>query len=250
VSTGPQRGPAAVGAVAHVFVADLDDRCEITGADGHHLQRVRRLGRGEIVTAADDSGAWRVYTVADAGPGVLALVARGSVHESLAEGIGVSVAVALTKSGLDDVVAATTALGVQRITPVRTERGVVRWDAARAAKGAARLRVVAREAAMQSQRERIPAVDDVSDLAALRDRPGLVIASLDGVPASQLPGPAEGAISAGWTVLVGPEGGLSPEEMSAFAGIPLLRLARNVLRAVHAPIAAVAVLLQEAERRA
>ena len=49
----PARDPADANAVAHVFVEALDDRCEMTGPDGHHLQRVRRLAPGEMVTAAD-----------------------------------------------------------------------------------------------------------------------------------------------------------------------------------------------------
>ncbi len=56
VNARPARGPADVDAVAHVFVESLDDRCVVGGDDGHHLQRVRRLGAGEVVTAADGSG--------------------------------------------------------------------------------------------------------------------------------------------------------------------------------------------------
>jgi 16S rRNA (uracil1498-N3)-methyltransferase len=250
----PVRGPADTDAVAHVFVANLGERCEVTGDDGRHLQRVRRLAVGEIVTAADDSGAWREYTVSAVGPSALVLEARAPVEVAADERIGVSIAVALTKGGLDDVVAATTALGARRITPLRTERVVVRWDAARAAKGVARLRVVAREAAMQSRRARIPIVDEVAGLEALRDRPGLVVAGLDGMGAWELPGPGRTIIPgerAGeeWTVVVGPEGGLSDDELAGFGPIARLRLAPNVLRAVHAPIAAVAALMQESERR-
>jgi 16S rRNA (uracil1498-N3)-methyltransferase len=257
----PVRGPADTDAVAHVFVPALAERCEVTGDDGHHLQRVRRLAVGEIVTAADDSGAWREYTVSGVGPSTLVLEARAPVEIAADERIGVSIAVALTKGGLDDVVAATTALGARRITPLRTERVVVRWDASRAAKGVARLRVVAREAAMQSRRARIPIVDEVTDLEALGDRPGLVVADLDGVGAWELAGPARTIVpgerarvpgehtSEEWTVVVGPEGGLSDDELAGLGPIARLRLAPNVLRAVHAPIAAVAALMQESERR-
>jgi 16S rRNA (uracil1498-N3)-methyltransferase len=261
VNTSPVRGPAASDAVAHVFVTALDERCEITGDDGHHLQRVRRLAPGEIVTAADDSGAWREYTVSAAGASVLVLDARAPVQVAADDRIGVSIAVALTKGGLDDVVAATTALGARLVTPLRTERIVVRWDAARAAKGVTRLRAVAREAAMQSRRARIPIIDDVTDLATILDRPGLVVAGLDGVGAWELPlpnrtvipGPRAGVqgtrADEAWTVVVGPEGGLSDDELASFGSVARLRLAPNVLRAVHAPIAAVAALIQEAERR-
>jgi 16S rRNA (uracil1498-N3)-methyltransferase len=248
VTARPVRGPAGADAVAHVFVPALDDRCEITGEDGHHLQRVRRLVLGEVVTAADDSGAWREYVVTDIAPSRLVLEARAASQSAFDDPLAVSLAVALTKGGLDDVVAATTELGVQRVTPVRTERVVVRWDAARAEKAVSRMRAVAREAAMQSRRARIPVVDDVTDLATLRDRPGLVIAGLDGTPAWELPSPA-GTGPAVWTVVVGPEGGFSPADLSPFERAPRVRLAPNVLRAVNAPVAAVAVLAQEAERR-
>jgi 16S rRNA (uracil1498-N3)-methyltransferase len=92
----------------------------------------------------------------------------------------------------------------------------------------------------------VPAIDDVADLDALVDRPGLVVASRDGVSAWELPAPAGRA--PGWTVLVGPEGGLAPEELDALGSAPRLRLGAHVLRAATAPVAAVAVLTAEAGR--
>jgi len=234
-------GPADAHAVAHVFVAGLDDRCEIAGDDGHHLQRVRRLAPGEIVTAADDSGAWRSYVVTEVATGRLTLEARGDAQLEPEPVVGVALAVALTKGGLDDVIAAVTELGVARITPLRTARSVVRWDEDRARRGVGRLRVVAREAAMQSRRARIPVVDEVAGLADVAARPGLVVADRNGVSAAELPAPA-----AGWTVLVGPEGGLSSEELAGLAPAPRLALGPHVLRAATAPVAAVAVLVAAA----
>ena len=242
----PARGPADAGAVAHVFVDALDDACVITGDDGHHLQRVRRLAPGEAVTAADGSGAWRSYAVTEVANGCLTLEARGEVERGPdTPGAPVSLAVALTKGGLDDVVGAVTELGVARVIPVRTARVVVRWDPDRARRAVVRLRAVAREAAMQSRRARVPVVDDVVALAALVDRSGLVVAARDGVTASELAPPPK---EIGWTVLVGPEGGLAPEELELLAAAPRLRLGPHVLRAATAPLAAVAVLTAEASR--
>jgi 16S rRNA (uracil1498-N3)-methyltransferase len=245
VSAGPSRDPADTNAVAHVFVEALDDRCEITGDDGHHLQRVRRLTAGEPVTAADGSGAWRSYVVTDVGNGHLVLEAFGDTQPARSPSIPVSLAVALTKGGLEDVVASATELGVARIIPVRTARTVVRWDDSRAQRAVGRLRSVAREAAMQSRRASIPIVDDVVDLAALAGRADLVVAARDdGVGASELPAPGDN----GWLVLVGPEGGLAPDELTILGRAPRLRLGTHVLRAATAPVAAVAVLTAEVGR--
>lgn len=241
------RGPAGADAVAHVFVDALDDRCDVTGDDGHHLQKVRRLTAGEIVTAADGSGAWRRYEVSDVATGRLTLHALDAIEFVPEPSIGVALAAALTKGGLDDVVTAATELGVERVIPLRTERVVVRWDEARAARGVARLRTLAREASMQSRRARIPVVDDVLALSTLREYDGLVLADPAGVDVSDLARPTTtNAGRARWTVIVGPEGGFSANEYEMFAKAPRLRLGPNVLRAVTAPIAAVAVLVQAA----
>jgi 16S rRNA (uracil1498-N3)-methyltransferase len=71
-----------------------------------------------------------------------------------------------------------------------------------------------------------------------------VVAARDGVSVSELPAPDE----FGWTVLVGPEGGLAPDELAILDSAPRLRLGRHVLRTTTAPLAAVAILTSEATR--
>lgn len=50
--------PAGVGAVAQVFVDDLDG-IVVSPDDEHHLGSVLRLRPGEIVVASDGAGRWR-----------------------------------------------------------------------------------------------------------------------------------------------------------------------------------------------
>lgn len=232
------RSPADVDAVAHVFVESLADRCAIGGDDGHHLQRVRRLRPGEIVTAADGSGLWRTYEIVRANAGVLDLDARSAVAAEPVPPIAVAVALPPAKAGLDAVVASLTELGVVRITPVRTARGVVRWDESKSVRAVERMRALAREAAMQCRRARVPSVDALTDLSDLAAQPGVVVADRTGTSAAELAEPDGGV----WTVVVGPEGGLAPEESAIFADRPRLAVGRYVLRAVTAPVVAVAVL--------
>ena len=263
---------AAQDAAAHVFVASLDDTIEITGDDGHHLQRVRRIRVGEDVTAADGFGSWRRYEVEAIAPRQLQLGARGPLRVEPEIAPRVSLAVALTKAGaLDTVMARCTELGVARVVPVRTRRCVVRWDAAQAERAVERLRVIAREAAAQSRRARLPEVTAVADFDALLTHPGLVVADRDGEPASAL-FPAFTPITPEntglnpidrfdrkqasrsdaasktpeWLIVVGPEGGLDAAELDALQGSPRLSLGPHVLRAETAPIAAVAVMVERA----
>lgn len=234
------RYAAGEATAAHLIVDALDVAITVDGPDGHHLQRVRRLRSGELITAADGAGHWRRYAITGTEPGRLFLHAESDAEVEPELWPAVAVAVALTKGAkLEAVVAALTELGVARIEPVRAQRSVVRWSDARAAAAVARLATVAREAAMQCRRARIPIVTPVTDLADLAGRPGLVVASRDGGPAGALPLPRDGT----WTVVVGPEGGFEPGEVEALAPIGLLALSPYVLRAQTAPVVAAAVLV-------
>jgi RsmE family RNA methyltransferase len=90
------------------------------------------------------------------------------------------------------------------------------------------LRAVARAAAMQSRRVRLPQVDEVTEFASL---------VADAGSAAALAQPGGDPISlARPTVLVGPEGGFS--EAEAACGLPAVDLGPGVLRAETAALAA------------
>ena len=89
---------------------------------------------------------------------------------------------------------------------------------------------------MQSRRARLPKIAVPAPLLGLVGRPGLVVAERGAVTAPPEPG------DAGWTVLVGPEGGLSASEAEALRSTPRLGLGSHVLRAETAAVAAAAVL--------
>jgi 16S rRNA (uracil1498-N3)-methyltransferase len=246
----PARGPhgwaADTDATAHTFADDLADVVEIGGADGHHLQRVRRVRAGERITVADGAGSWRLYAVGEVTPGWLQLRAQGPVTVEPELRPPVALAIALTKaSALETVVARCTELGVARVTPIRTQRCVVRWDAAHATRGVERLRATAREAAAQSRRAQIPEIESVTDLDVVASRRGVVVAERGGASAAALDAPASGG---GWTVVVGPEGGLDREELTRLGDKPRLGLGSFVLKAETAPIVAVALLIERAGR--
>lgn len=238
MSAAPSGSPAAAEAVAHVIVEAPTEHLVVAGDPGHHLTRVRRLRPGERITAGDGRGRWRAYRVVAADSEGLECAADGPEHLESPPPVGVALAVALTKGGIEDVVTAVTELGVVRVIPVVSERVVVRWDDDRARRATLRLGSAARAAAEQARRAHLPTIDPVTPLGELAGRPGLVLADRTGGPADALTPPAEGE----WTVVVGPEGGFAPAEVEAFGDCPRLAVGPHVLRAVTAPIAAVAVL--------
>jgi 16S rRNA (uracil1498-N3)-methyltransferase len=212
---------------AHVFVDDLDVP-RLTEADERHLRRVLRLRPGDTVTAADGRGRWRPCRLgarADLDP-------TGEVADEAPPDPPVTVAFALVKGQKPElVVQKLTELGVDRIVAFVAERSVVRWSPDKAQRHHERFRAIAREAAMQCRRARLPEVAPVADFATVAALPGAALADAEGEPPTlALP-----------TVLVGPEGGWSGTERTA--GLPSVRLGAHTLRSETAAITAGAVLL-------
>lgn len=144
----------------------------------------------------------------------------------------ITVAFALVKGDRPErIVRMLTEVGVDVVRPFAATRSVVRWDDAKAAAATERLRRVAREAAMQCRRCRVPEVHEPAAFATVADLPGAAMADRDGAPVG-LAHPV---------VLIGPEGGWAPEESTS--PLPRVHLAPHVLRADTAAIVAGALLV-------
>jgi 16S rRNA (uracil1498-N3)-methyltransferase len=238
-------------ATAHTFLPALDDDVTLDEDAGHHLSRVRRVRAGETLTAADGDGRWRPYAVVGVRPGALELHAQGALVVEPQLEPRLVVALALTKGMKPDLaVQKLTELGVDGVTLLSTRRSVPRWSGNRADAALTRLRRVAREAAAQCRRARLPEIHGMLPVTELRGRPGLVVADPSGEGLAGVPAPPGGE----WVLVVGPEGGFDADEAVALT-TPAdhrekparLRLGPNVLRAETAAIAGAAVL---ATRRA
>lgn len=217
---------------------------EVTGDEAHHAVTVRRLRVGESVVLTDGAGTSATGEVASTGKRVFSVTVQ-SVETVPLPAPAITVVQALPKGDRGELaVEMLTEIGVARIVPWAAARSVAVWRGDRAAKSLAKWRATAREAAKQSRRAWFP---DVAELASTPDVGSLVRAADLAVvlhEEARLPLPAVGTAQE-VVVVVGPEGGLTDEEVAAFveAGAVSVRLGSEVLRTSTAGVAATAALL-------
>lgn len=219
--------PALRHSAAHLFVTSLDAP-EPADDDAHHLFRVLRLRDGETVTVSDGAGSWRPTTVAGH-----SLLPAGEV-EFVAAAQQVTVATAIPKGDrLEWMVQKLTEVGVAEIVFLHCERSVVRWTGERATKQLERQQRVAREAASQSRRVWLPRLTGPLPYADVVAGGECVVADPSGTPFERAAGPI--------TVVVGPEGGLTAQELGIAPSVR--RWGTNILRVETAAVIAAASFL-------
>lgn len=220
------------------------DRFELTGDEGRHAARVRRLTVGEALTVGDGRGGLLDCTVSAVRADGLELqvTARRSVQLSQPRLVVVQ---ALPKGDRAELAVETmTELGVDEIVPWSASRSVTRWDGTRGEKALWRWRRISREAAKQSRRGWVPTVAGLASTDEVTERlhgsPGLVLHEAAITPLATALLPSVGEL----IVIVGPEGGVSDEELAQFvaAGALSVRLGAPVLRTSTAGAAALAAL--------
>ncbi|WP_375474574.1 16S rRNA (uracil(1498)-N(3))-methyltransferase [uncultured Jatrophihabitans sp.] len=224
--------------------ADIGDTLILGGDEGRHAARVKRLAVGETVLVGDGRGELAECRVTALRPDslTLELTSRRTVPQPSPALVLVQ---ALPKGERAELaVELATELGVDEILPWSASRSIVRWDGPRAAKAIERWQRVAREAAKQSRRAWVPEVAAVATTAQVAARiasSAALVLHEDAVqPLASLAVPDAGEL----LIVVGPEGGIAPDELAAFvaAGALPVRLGDPVLRTSTAGAAALAAL--------
>jgi 16S rRNA (uracil1498-N3)-methyltransferase len=236
-------------------------RVRLDGSEGRHAALVRRLQTGERVNLTDGAGLLAECVVRGAGsPGDPALdleiLQRRSVPRPEPR---ITVVQALAKGDRGEAAVETlTEVGVDVIVPWSASRSITQWRGERGDKALAKWRATAAEASKQSRRAWWPQVAELAttpQVARLLAAATLPIVlhedarrSLADVTEQQL-GPVSGR-AADIVLIVGPEGGVSPEELQIFlrAGAVAIRMGPTVLRTSTAGTAAAAVLLARSGR--
>ncbi len=266
--------------MAHLYISDTlqADDCRpgalvhLGGAEARHAVTVSRIHAGESLLLGNGSGLMLEGTVdsVHAGTGAQLTLRVHTVTQVPRSGPRIRLVQALAKGDRDEMaVQAATELGIDGIVPWLAARSVSRWEGAKIAKGRERWSTIVREASKQSLRAWLPEVAELSstkqlarlagtsrmllleptaalrlteltDLTELTELPGLTDSAAAGDSAGQADADGQPEI----VLVVGPEGGISPAELTLLgdAGATAVRLGDTVLRTSTAGPAALAVL--------
>ncbi|WP_431806206.1 16S rRNA (uracil(1498)-N(3))-methyltransferase [Microbacterium paraoxydans] len=223
--------------------AAVGDVVALTGAEAKHAAVVRRLRVGEAVTVGDGRGVWLSGVAEEVSPSRVEVRVQERVERPAAAPRVVLVQ-ALAKGDRDELaVQAACELGVDEIVPWQASRSISRWEGSKAGKGRERWATIVREAAKQAHRAWVPEVAPVESTAQLAARAEtqrvLLLDPTAPVRLSALEPDGRDLV-----LVVGPEGGISAEELErlAAAGAERVLLGDTVLRTSTAGPAAIAVL--------
>ena len=216
----------------------------VDGDEGFHAATVRRLRVGERIVLGDGAGELADCEVAETGKRELTatVLTRRTANRPQP---AVTVVQAIPKAERSELaIELATEAGADAFVAWQAARCVARWDGPKADKGLRRWRAVARSAARQSRRAFIPGVDGVITTRELLDGvPRALVLALHESATAPLTD-LDVAAAASITLVVGPEGGLTDDEVEALtaAGAHAVRLGPTVLRTSTAAAVALGAL--------
>ncbi|AGL15071.1 16S rRNA (uracil(1498)-N(3))-methyltransferase [Actinoplanes sp. N902-109] len=241
---------------APLFLVDdlpASSRFTLGGKEGHHAADVQRLKVGEALLLSDGRGGLAQAEVAAVGRSSIDLrvgertfVPAGDPRLVVVQGIA--------KGDRGELaVQAMTEVGVDEIVPWAASRSVAQWRGDRGVRAREKWVSTVREAAKQARRPWLPVVAGDPDVSTkkVEARLGPAAAAFvlheeasDRLTAAKLPESGE------IVLVVGPEGGISDQELGAFvaAGAHPVKLGDSVLRTSTAGMAALSVLNARLDR--
>jgi 16S rRNA (uracil1498-N3)-methyltransferase len=231
----------------------------VTGDDAHHIANVMRARIGDSIIVSDGASREVRATIAEIGKGRIVAAVAESLPMTAEPGMCVTIAQSLPKGDkMETIIQKGTEIGAVRFLPFLSERTVVQYDAKKETKRLERWHKIAKEAAEQAHRNRVPAVEAPQTwkqlLQSVREADAAFFC-YEKEAGTMLKQQLRSAIAArggaeGMNVLliVGPEGGFSEreaQEAEAAGCVPVL-LGARILRTETAGLVGLTCLLYEA----
>lgn len=219
---------------------------ELDSASAHHLLQVLRMKPGATLTLFNGDGRDYYGFMIESGRRSIKVAISDRSGEEQPPTLSINLGLGVSKGErMDFAIQKSVELGVTGITPLLTEHSVIRLSAQRRENRQEHWKRVATAACEQSGRRRLPSIVDILGLhewlkiTHQSDSTSLLLDHRAGTTLDRL-----GCAGATVNLLIGPEGGLSPQEreLAHAAGFKAVSLGPRVLRTETAPLAAIAAL--------
>ncbi|WP_310550285.1 16S rRNA (uracil(1498)-N(3))-methyltransferase [Paenibacillus glufosinatiresistens] len=230
----------------------------LTGDDARHIARVMRGKAGDKLIVSDGRSREALAAVEEIGPDFVRVTLLEELPQTQEARLRITVAQSLPKGDkMETVIQKGTEIGAAAFVPFLSERTIVQYDERKEGKRLDRWRKIAKEAAEQSHRNRVPEVNaplSWKELLRTFDRYGAVYLCYEKEQGHQLRSAVapwlrslEPSAEASALLIVGPEGGFSEEECreAEAAGAVCVGLGRRILRCETAGMVAAACMLYE-----
>jgi 16S rRNA (uracil1498-N3)-methyltransferase len=219
---------------------------EIRGEDYHHISRVMRMNIGDRVYVCGN-GQTALCVITNISDDTVFASIEKYVEASNELPVSVTIASGLPKGDkLEWIIQKGTELGASSFVPFIAARSIVKWDAKKGEKKLDRWKKIAKEAAEQSHRNKIPSISEpLSCLELIKQYEGYshkLVAYEEEAKKGETAKLALAfkKVKAGQNLLVvfGPEGGLTEQEVALFEanGFISCGLGPRILRTETAPL--------------
>lgn len=235
----------------------INNQLLISGDDAKHIQKVMRMQEGNSIIIVTEEVAYKANIIGFKGQDVQVEMIEGPLKSNeLPKKI--TICCGLPKGEkLDLITQKGTELGMDELVLFDAERSIVKWDSSKGLKKQQRLQKIAKEAAEQSHRNKIPQISEMlsfkqllsmsskydclyvadEEEAKLTDRKRFVDQLKEALNFDSI------------LVVFGPEGGLSRKEISELheKGFHSISLGPRILRAETAPLYVLSAISYELE---
>ena len=236
---------------------DAQQRAEINGDDYKHIVKVMRMTEGEELVVVHDGAAF-VAAIETISEDKVIVLRQRQLDKETELPVSVTIACGLPKGDkLDLITQKSTELGMSRLIPFAASRSIVKWDAKKGSKRIERLQKIAKEAAEQCHRNRIPeilSVQSVKQLITYTDSFDVKLFADEEDAKSNMPHKIADRLKNVYhgqsiVVVFGPEGGLAREEAALLQEADFLpvSLGPRILRTETAPLYVLSAMSYEFE---
>lgn len=232
----------------------IDDRIVSIDKDqAHHIERVKRLKKGDIISGFDGQGYEYEICLLGKENGVLLGEVKNIKYSNTEPDIHLALIQGIAKGDkMDMIIQKAVEIGISSVYPVLTDNCVVKLSLEKSKNKVRRWNIIAREACKQCRRAVVPVVSDVKDLKEIyKDLQGQKTIMLYENEKSNfkktLNEQKNEIKDKKINLIVGPEGGFSEGEVSEALGRGVITagLGPRILRTETAGLVAGSIILYE-----